>query len=139
MGSEKCSERPGARFLQYNRGQVLPRAPFPVVARFGHIGRGYHSYCLMINHFHLLMKTRAATLERDTRHLNGVYTQRFNRVHARVGHVYRNRSDRDRAIVDAFVTGGDTMRAIGGQFGIHYSRVRRMRSNAERECAQSKT
>src|SRR6185437_4393319 len=50
-----------------------------------------HSYCLMTNHYHLLMETRAATLARGMRHLNGVYTQRFNRVHARVGHVYQGR------------------------------------------------
>lgn len=47
-----------------------------------------HSYCLMTNHYHLLMETRAPTLARGMRHLNGVYTQRFNRAHARVGHVY---------------------------------------------------
>lgn len=50
-----------------------------------------HSYCLMTNHYHLLIETRAATLARGMQQLNGVYTQRFNRAHARVGHVYQGR------------------------------------------------
>jgi putative transposase len=50
-----------------------------------------HSYCLMTNHYHLLIETRAATLSRGMRQLNGVYTQRFNRMHGRVGHVYQGR------------------------------------------------
>jgi REP element-mobilizing transposase RayT len=49
------------------------------------------SYCLMTNHYHLLIETRAATLARGMRQLNGVYTQQFNRVHRRVGHVYQGR------------------------------------------------
>ena len=241
-----------------------------------------HSYCLMTNHYHLLMETHAATLARGMRQLNGVYTQRFNRAHGRVGHVYqgrysavlvqkerhllevmryvvlnpvrarmvsdakdwqwssyraaigldplprwlrtdglaaffgsgaegkhefvrfvedgidmpscwrnlkgqiylgdsrfvsdaqtliaidpadlsevpevqrlrrhapgerwedhyavyRNQTDRDRAIVDAFMNGGSTMRAIGEHFGIHYSRVSRIVSNAERARARGKT
>ncbi|HSU98266.1 MAG TPA: transposase [Gemmatimonadaceae bacterium] len=241
-----------------------------------------HSYCLMTNHYHLLIETQAATLSRGMRQLNGVYTQRFNRAHARVGHVYqgrysavlvqrerhllevlryivlnpvragmvsaasewswssyraaiglvpsppwlltdglaaifgsgaegrreftrfvddgvgvpscwrnlkgqiylgdstfisdaqaciaadasglsevpevqkhrrhasserweehysvyRNMADRDRAIVDAFMSGGGTMRAIGEHFGIHYSRVSRIVSNAETARARGKT
>ena len=241
-----------------------------------------HSYCLMTNHYHLLMETHAATLARGMRQLNGVYTQRFNRAHSRVGHVYqgrysavlvqkerhllevlryivlnpvraemvsmaedwrwssypaaiglapspqwlltdglaaifgsgaegrrefvrfiedgidmpscwrnlkdqiylgdstfvsdaqariaagsadlsevpevqrlrrrasserweehyavyRNMMDRDRAIVDAFMNGGSTMRAIGEHFGIHYTRVSRIVSNAERARARGKT
>lgn len=54
-------------------------------------------------------------------------------------HVYRNMADRDRAIVDAFMSGGSTMRAIGEHFGIHYSRVSRIVSNAERARARGKT
>lgn len=50
-----------------------------------------HAYCLMGNHYHLLMETRAPTLSQGMRHLNGVYTQRFNRRHERVGHVFQGR------------------------------------------------
>jgi REP element-mobilizing transposase RayT len=36
------------------------------------------AYCLMANHYHLLVQTPDANLSRSMRHLNGVYTQRFN-------------------------------------------------------------
>lgn len=50
-----------------------------------------HSYCLMGNHYHLLADTPEANLSRGMRWLNGVYTQRFNRRHERVGHVFQGR------------------------------------------------
>lgn len=50
-----------------------------------------HAYCLMTNHYHLLIETPDANLSRGMRHLNGVYTQRFNRRHQRVGHVFQGR------------------------------------------------
>ena len=50
-----------------------------------------HAYCLMDNHYHLLIETGRATLGRGMRHLGGVYTQRLNRVHDRVGHVFQGR------------------------------------------------
>ena len=50
-----------------------------------------HAYCLMGNHYHLLMETRESNLSAGMRQLNGVYTQRFNRAHRRVGHVFQGR------------------------------------------------
>jgi len=50
-----------------------------------------HAYCLMSNHYHLLVETPEANLSRGMRQLNGVYTQAFNRVHQRVGHVFQGR------------------------------------------------
>ena len=50
-----------------------------------------HSYCLMSNHFHLLLETPKANLSLAMRHLNGVYAQRFNRRHGRCGHVFQAR------------------------------------------------
>jgi putative transposase len=50
-----------------------------------------HAYCLMSNHFHLLVETPDANLSLGMRQLNGVYTQRFNRAHNRVGHVFQGR------------------------------------------------
>ena len=50
-----------------------------------------HAYCLMGNHYHLLVETLDGNLSKGMRHLNGVYTQRFNRRHHRVGHVYQGR------------------------------------------------
>ena len=50
-----------------------------------------HAYCLMGNHYHLLLETPDGNLSKGMRQLNGVYTQRFNRKHARVGHVFQGR------------------------------------------------
>lgn len=50
-----------------------------------------HAYCLMDNHYHILVETPDSNLSRGMRHLNGVYTQYFNRTHKRVGHVYQGR------------------------------------------------
>jgi REP element-mobilizing transposase RayT len=50
-----------------------------------------YAYCLMDNHYHLLIETPEANLVRGMRRLNGVYTQSFNRRHGRVGHVFQGR------------------------------------------------
>jgi len=50
-----------------------------------------HAYCLMDNHYHLLIETPDGNLSRGMRQLNGVYTQHFNRHHNRVGHVFQGR------------------------------------------------
>jgi putative transposase len=50
-----------------------------------------HAYCLMTNHYHLVIETPDGNLAAGMRHLNGVYTQRFNRQHRRVGHVFQGR------------------------------------------------
>ena len=49
------------------------------------------AYCLMDNHYHLLIETRRPTLSRGMREINGVYSQAFNRRHGRVGHVLQGR------------------------------------------------
>lgn len=59
-----------------------------VVERFGWI---CHAYCLMDNHFHLIIETPEPNLSRGMRQLNGVYTQRFNRRHRKVGHLFQGR------------------------------------------------
>ena len=48
-------------------------------------------YCLMDNHYHLLVETIDAALSRAMRHLDGIYTQRFNRAHRRDGPLFRGR------------------------------------------------
>ncbi|CAB5088890.1 hypothetical protein D3OALGA1CA_5902 [Olavius algarvensis associated proteobacterium Delta 3] len=50
-----------------------------------------HAYCLMDNHYHLLAETVDPTLSIGMRYLNGVYTQRFNYRHERVGHIFQGR------------------------------------------------
>jgi len=59
-----------------------------VITRFGWL---CHAYCLMENHFHLLIETPEAGLSRGMHLLNGTYTQWFNREHQRVGHLYQGR------------------------------------------------
>ena len=50
-----------------------------------------YAYCLMTNHYHLVIETLDPNLSRGMRQLNGVYTQQFNRHHGRVGHVFQGR------------------------------------------------
>jgi len=50
-----------------------------------------HAYCLMSNHYHLLIETPEANLSRGMRQLNGVYTQYVNRAHERIGHLFQGR------------------------------------------------
>ena len=59
-----------------------------VVSRFHLL---VHAYCLMDNHYHLVLETPEANLSKAVRQLNGVYTQAFNRRHDRVGHVLQGR------------------------------------------------
>ena len=50
-----------------------------------------HAYCLMGNHYHLLLETPNANLSRSMRHINGVYTQRYNRIKKTDGPLFRGR------------------------------------------------
>ena len=49
------------------------------------------AYCLMSNHYHLLLQTPSGNLSRVMRHVNGVYTQRYNRRHKIDGQLFRGR------------------------------------------------
>jgi REP element-mobilizing transposase RayT len=49
------------------------------------------AYCLMPNHYHLLIQTPDGNLSRCMRHINGVYTQRYNRAHGCDGQLFRGR------------------------------------------------
>lgn len=48
-------------------------------------------YCLMSNHYHLLVKTPEGNLGRAMRHINGLYTQRYNRLKKTDGPLFRGR------------------------------------------------
>lgn len=48
-------------------------------------------YCLMSNHYHLLVKTPEANLGRVMRHISGLYTQRYNRLRKTDGSLFRGR------------------------------------------------
>jgi REP element-mobilizing transposase RayT len=58
---------------------------------YGRFNWTVHAYCLMTNHYHLLVETPDANLSRGMREVNGVYTQRFNRTYDRIGHVFQGR------------------------------------------------
>jgi REP element-mobilizing transposase RayT len=59
-----------------------------VVERFGW---RLYAYCLMDNHYDLMVETPRANLSKGMRQLNGVYTQRVNRRHGRTGPVFQGR------------------------------------------------
>jgi REP element-mobilizing transposase RayT len=50
-----------------------------------------HAYCLMTNHYHLLIETPDGNLSLGMRQLNGVYTQLYNKRHQRNGHLLQGR------------------------------------------------
>jgi len=60
-----------------------------------HVNKRYHwichAYCLMDNHYHLLIETPDGNLSLGMRQLNGVYTQLFNKRHQRAGHLFQGR------------------------------------------------
>jgi REP-associated tyrosine transposase len=94
-------EYPGAFYHVMNRGQS--RRPIftedkgreSFLDLLGDITRLWkvklYAYCLMDNHYHLLLSTPTGGLSRAMRHLDGIYTQRFNRVHHRDGPLFRGR------------------------------------------------
>jgi len=50
-----------------------------------------HAYCLMDNHYHLLIETPSGNLPQIMRHINGAYTTYFNVKHKRYGHLLQGR------------------------------------------------
>jgi len=59
-----------------------------VIGRFNWV---CYAYCLMGNHYHLLIQTPDGNLSKGMRQLNGVYTQYYNRRHRKTGHLYQGR------------------------------------------------
>ena len=94
-------EFPGAVYHLTSRGNARQRIFFTdrdrelflqtlsqVISRYSWI---CHAYCLMANHYHLLIETPKANLSLGMRQLNGLYTQSFNRQHRLVGHLFQGR------------------------------------------------
>lgn len=75
-------------YLNDHDREIFQRTLGLVIDRFHWL---CHSYVLMDNHYHLLIETPEANLSRGMRQLNGVYTQEFNHLHARVGHLFQGR------------------------------------------------
>ena len=94
-------EYPGAVYHVTSRGDRrepiakddIDRAAFLSVAAqaFERFDAHAWAYCLMGNHYHLVIRTREANLSRLMRHINGVYTQAFNRRHQLTGHLFQGR------------------------------------------------
>jgi REP element-mobilizing transposase RayT len=94
-------EYPGAVYHVTSRGNARQnivlddrdRALF--LDRLAHVidrfGWRCHAYCLMDNHYHLVIETPQPNLSRGMRQLNGTYTQAVNRRHQRVGHLFQGR------------------------------------------------
>jgi len=59
-----------------------------VCSRFNFI---VHAYCQMNNHYHLMIETVEGNLAQGMRQLNSIYSQKFNRQHRFVGHVFQGR------------------------------------------------
>jgi putative transposase len=72
----------GSKYRTYINGKAL---------RVNRYNWYCHAYCLMDNHYHLLIETSAPTLSKGMKYLNGTFTQHFNRQHRRVGHVFQGR------------------------------------------------
>ncbi len=94
-------EYPGAFYHVMNRGQSR-RSIFldnkgrqSFLELLGDIARLWkveiYAYCLMGNHYHLLLSTPSGGLSRAMHHLDGIYTQKFNRVHHCDGPLFRGR------------------------------------------------
>ena len=69
-----------------------------VVTRFGW---RLLAYCLMTNHYHLVVRTPWPTLSRGVQRLNGMHAQRFNQRHHRTGHLFGARFAASRLEADA--------------------------------------
>ncbi|MBI1921548.1 MAG: transposase [Geobacter sp.] len=54
-------------------------------------GAVVHAYCLMNNHYHLLLETPSGNLSQIMRHINGAYTTYFNVKRKRSGHLFQGR------------------------------------------------
>jgi len=94
-------EYPGAWYHVMNRGLnrrliFSDREDYPLFletlsAACSQFHVGASAYCLMPNHYHALVHTPEGNLSRFMRHLNGVYTQRYNRKYRRDGPLFRGR------------------------------------------------
>jgi len=50
-----------------------------------------HSFCLMTNHYHLLIETKQHNLSKTMQYINDKYAKFFNKKYLRVGHLWQGR------------------------------------------------
>ena len=79
-------------------------------------GARIHVYCLMSNHYHLLLETPDGNLSQIMRHINGAYTTYFNTKRKRSGHLFQGR-------YNAILVDGDEYAAQLSRY-IHLNPVR---------------
>jgi len=101
MGRPLRIEYPGAHYHVTSRGndrQAIfkskgdrERFLFYLESASQRYGAVVHVYCLMSNHYHLLMETPDGNLSRIMRHINGAYTNYYNRKRQRAGHLFQGR------------------------------------------------
>jgi len=73
------SDRDRQKFLEYLESAVI---------RYSAV---IHSWCLMRNHYHLLIETPVGNLSQVMQHINGAYTNYFNSKRKRTGHLFQGR------------------------------------------------
>lgn len=78
----------GLIFLEDTDKAIFLNELADVIKRYNWI---CHSYCLMSNHYHLLIETIEANLARGMQRLNSIYSTRFNKVHNKIGHLFQGR------------------------------------------------
>jgi len=85
-------EFPGAVYHVASRGNARQRVFLEAVkvgvSRYDFI---LHAYCLMDNHYHLVVETPRANLSLGMQRIDGAYTQGFNRRHGSCGHLFQGR------------------------------------------------
>jgi len=69
-----------------------------------------HVYCLMDNHYHLLLETPKGNLSKIMHHINGAYTTLYNVKHKRSGHLFQGRYKA--ILIDADSYAGELSRYI---------------------------
>ena len=101
MARQLRIEYPGAFYHVMNRGAARKKifhgeefssSFLNLLSDLNHnFGVQIYAYCLMGNHYHLLIQTPHANLSKAMRHLNGVYTLRYNRLMKQDGPLFRGR------------------------------------------------
>ena len=101
MGRPLRIEYPGAFYHVTSRGNEkkavygskADRVRFLSYLKSAHdrYGASIHAFCLMVNHYHLLLETPRANLSQILHHINGAYTNYYNTKRQRSGHLFQGR------------------------------------------------
>jgi len=85
--TSRGNERKDIYKSQRDRGKILSY----LESAGGRYGAVIHGYCLMSNHYHLLLETPEGNLSQIMRHINGAYTTYYNVKRKRSGHLFQGR------------------------------------------------